>query len=41
MKTTNPQQMIPSDAWLNCWVDFSRARGRILKKWEAQLTQPN
>ncbi|OED07820.1 hypothetical protein A9Z05_32785 [Burkholderia sp. A2] len=41
VKTANPQQTIPSDAWLNCWVDFSQARVRILKKWEAQLTQPN
>ena len=41
VKTANLQQTIPSDAWLNCWVDFSQARVRILKKWEAQLTQPN
>ncbi|OXI30711.1 urocanate hydratase [Burkholderia sp. AU16741] len=41
VKTVNPQQTIPSDAWLSCWVDFSQARVRILKKWEAQLTQPN
>ncbi|RQV00274.1 DUF1311 domain-containing protein [Burkholderia cenocepacia] len=41
VKTANSQQTIASDAWLNCWVDFSQARVRILKKWETQLTQPN
>ncbi|WP_423380548.1 lysozyme inhibitor LprI family protein [Burkholderia sp. LMG 32019] len=40
VKAANPQQMIPDDAWLNCWVDFSQARVRILKKWEAQGDAP-
>ncbi|AXF25083.1 hypothetical protein CUJ89_19135 [Burkholderia pyrrocinia] len=40
VKTANPQQMIPNDAWMNCWVDFSQARVRILKKWEAQADAP-
>ncbi|WP_233410036.1 lysozyme inhibitor LprI family protein [Burkholderia anthina] len=37
VKAANPQRMIPDDAWMNCLVDFSDARVRILKKWEAQL----
>nr|WP_244108974.1 lysozyme inhibitor LprI family protein [Burkholderia anthina] len=37
VKAANPQRMIPDDAWMNCWVDFSDARVRILKKWDAQL----
>ena len=41
VKAANPQQMIPDDAWMNCWVDFSQARVRILKKWEAQLDSPH
>ncbi|MBN3730435.1 MULTISPECIES: lysozyme inhibitor LprI family protein [unclassified Burkholderia] len=40
VKAANPQQMIPEDARMNCWVDFSQARVRILKKWEAQLDAP-
>ncbi|WP_230957063.1 lysozyme inhibitor LprI family protein [Burkholderia cepacia] len=40
VRAANPQQMIPDDAWLNCWVDFSQARVRILKKWEAQDDAP-
>lgn len=40
VKAANPQQMIPDDAWMNCWVDFSQARVRILKKWEAQGDAP-
>ncbi|WP_175718869.1 lysozyme inhibitor LprI family protein [Burkholderia anthina] len=37
VKAANPQRMMPDDAWMNCRVDFSDARVRILKKWEAQL----
>ncbi|KWF94674.1 hypothetical protein WL95_15590 [Burkholderia cepacia] len=40
VRAANPQQMIPDDAWLKCWVDFSQARVRILKKWEAQGDAP-
>ncbi|WP_244137701.1 urocanate hydratase [Burkholderia sp. BCC1644] len=40
VKAANPEQMIPDDAWMNCWVDFSQARVRILKKWEAQADAP-
>ncbi|MBN3833408.1 lysozyme inhibitor LprI family protein [Burkholderia sp. Ac-20344] len=40
VKAANPQQTIPEDAWMNCWVDFSQARVRILKKWDAQLDAP-
>ncbi len=40
VKAANPRQMIPSDAWVSCWVDFSQARVRILKKWEAQADAP-
>ncbi|MCA8051676.1 lysozyme inhibitor LprI family protein [Burkholderia arboris] len=40
VKAANPGQMIPGDAWMNCWVDFSQARVRILKKWEAQTDAP-
>lgn len=40
VKAAYPQQMIPEDARMNCWVDFSQARVRILKKWEAQLDAP-
>lgn len=40
VKAANPRQMIPDDAWMNCWVDFSQARVRILKKWEAQADAP-
>ncbi|MBJ9963906.1 lysozyme inhibitor LprI family protein [Burkholderia seminalis] len=40
VKVANPQQMIADDAWLNCWVDFSQARVRILRKWEAQEDAP-
>ncbi|KAF1033584.1 MAG: hypothetical protein GAK33_06220 [Burkholderia lata] len=40
VKAANPQQMIPEDARMSCWVDFSQARVRILKKWEAQLDAP-
>ncbi|MFP3502715.1 lysozyme inhibitor LprI family protein [Burkholderia sp. SIMBA_062] len=40
VKAANPQQMIPNDAWMNCWVDFSQARVRILKKWEALENAP-
>ncbi|MCA8020047.1 lysozyme inhibitor LprI family protein [Burkholderia metallica] len=40
VKAANPQQMIPEDARTSCWVDFSQARVRILKKWEAQLDAP-
>ncbi|VWB36645.1 lysozyme inhibitor LprI family protein [Burkholderia lata] len=41
VKAANPQQMIPEDARMNCWVDFSQARARILKKWESQLDAPS
>ncbi|WP_321808449.1 lysozyme inhibitor LprI family protein [Burkholderia sp. BCC1993] len=41
MKAANPRQMMPGDAWINCWVDFSDARVRILNKWEAQLEAPH
>ncbi|QQJ99740.1 DUF1311 domain-containing protein [Burkholderia ambifaria] len=40
VKAANPQQMIPNDAWMNCWVNFSQARVRILKKWEALENAP-
>ncbi|KER72948.1 urocanate hydratase [Burkholderia cepacia] len=40
VKAANPQQTIPEDARMSCWVDFSQARVRILKKWEAQLDAP-
>ncbi|AFQ49702.1 hypothetical protein GEM_3309 [Burkholderia cepacia GG4] len=41
VKAANPQQMMPGDAWMNCWIDFSQARVRILKKWAAQADAPH
>ncbi|VWC14688.1 hypothetical protein BAR24066_05474 [Burkholderia arboris] len=40
VKAANPGPMIANDAWMNCWVDFSQARVRILNKWAAQADAP-